>query len=122
MNKEHMTMGRHLFTIASILFMSVACYAQAPMSPSHTSIDDCMLNTTDQAWNDLGITSDQLDQVKSIQTLCETEHKALMEARDTDTSMEQALLERHRESTRAALTTEQYAHWLRWCAGRPTDG
>ncbi len=111
-----------LLTFTSILLITVACSAQTPGIPSHNSIDDCILSTEEQAWTALGISSEQLEQVRSIQTMCETDCRALKETGGTDPAMAQAMLEKHRESLRETLSKEQYASWLEWCAGRTVKG
>jgi hypothetical protein len=116
-------MNKPIMIIALALASITTSYAQPPdtQQPLLTS-DECMLNTTEETWTALGLTSEQLDQVKAIQTLCQTDCTALQERGGSDPAMAQAMLEKHRENIRTVLSKDQYAKWLDWCGERPTKG
>jgi uncharacterized protein (DUF305 family) len=80
------------------------------------------MNTSDKAWTAVGLSTEQLEEVKAIQTMCQTDCKALQESGESDAAVADAMIERHRESIRAILSSEQYEKWLAWCSQRPAKG
>lgn len=116
-------MNKPIMIIALALASMANAYAQPPdtQQPLLTS-DECLLNTSDEAWSALGLNTEQLEQVKAIQTLCQTDCMAIQETGESDPALAQAMLEKHRENIRAVLTKEQYDKWLAWCDQRPAKG
>lgn len=116
-------MNKLIMILALVLTSASSAYAQPPdtQQPLVTA-DECMLNTTDETWTAMGLTSEQLDQVKAIQTLCQTDCTAMQERGGSDPAMAQAMLEKHRENIRTVLSKDQYDNWLAWCGERPTKG
>lgn len=122
--KPQSTMN-HFILIAALALTSVASvYAQAPSEqPQSIPVsNDCLLNTNDEVWISLDLSAEQLEQVKSIQTICQTDCMALQEDGDMDPELAEGLLNKHREGIRRLLTKDQYDKWIAWCAERPAKG
>jgi hypothetical protein len=115
---------KHLITLLFAMAPLLSLQAQPPgmQKQSLPYSDECLLNTTDEAWASIGLSTEQLAEVRSIQTLCETDCTALQETGERDPELAQAMLEKHRENIRAVLTKEQYGKWLTWCDDRPAKG
>jgi len=113
-----------LIMIFAFAFASIAnASAQPPdtQQPTLTS-DECLLNTTDETWTAMGLSSEQVEQVMAIQTLCQTDCTAMQERGGSDPALAQAMLEKHRETIRGILSKDQHAKWIAWCAERPVKG
>jgi hypothetical protein len=117
-------MNKLIMILALVLTSAASAYAQPPDTeqPVQLASDVCLLNTTDEAWTALGLSAEQLEQVKSVQTLCETDCTAMQESGQSDPALAQAMLDKHRENIRSVLTKEQYDKWLTWCDDRPAKG
>ena len=115
----------HFILIAALALTPVASvYAQAPSEqPQSIPVsNDCLLNTNDEVWISLDLSAEQLEQVKSIQTICQTDCMALQEGGGTDAALAEGLLQKHREDVRRVLTKDQFDKWTAWCAERPAKG
>lgn len=115
---------KHLIILLFAMAPLMGLKAQQPGSqrPSIPYTDECLLNTTERTWTSLGLAPEQIEEVKAIQTLCETDCTALQETGERDPELAQAMLEKHRENIRAVLTKEQYGKWQQWCDKRPAKG
>ena len=70
----------------------------------------------------LDLTTQQLEEVQAIQTICKTDCLAISETGERDASTAAAVLEQHEEKVRKVLTAEQYTNWRAWCEDRTTRG
>lgn len=115
----------HFILIAALALAPVASMnAQVPSKQlqSMPVSNHCLLNTNDEVWVSLDLSAEQLDQVRSIQTICKTDCMALQESGDVDPALAEGLLHKHQEEVRRVLSKEQFEQWTAWCAERPTKG
>ena len=115
----------HFILIAALALTPFASvYSQAPSQQPQSMLtsNECLLTTTDEVWTSLGLSAEQLEKVKSIQTICQTDCVALQEGGGSDPALAEAMLQKHREDMRATLTKDQYDKWIEWCEQRPTKG
>lgn len=116
-------MYKSILILALAFTSSTSAHAQPPDVEQPLLIaDECLLSTSDEAWASLGLSSEQLEQVKAVQTLCQTDCTAMQERGGSDPALAQAMLEKHRENIRTVLSKEQYGKWLAWCEERPAKG
>jgi len=115
---------KHLIILLFAMAPLLSLKAQPPgmQKQSLPYSDECLMTTTDEAWTSIGLTPQQLEEVRAIQTLCETDRTALQETGERDPELAQAMLEKHRENIRAVLSREQYEKWQQWCDKRPAKG
>lgn len=115
---------KHLIILLLAMASQVSIKAQPPgtQKQSIPFTDECLLNTTDETWTSMGLAPEQIEEVKAIQTLCETDCTAMQETGKRDPALAQAMLEKHRENIRAVLSKEQYDKWQTWCEQRPAKG
>ncbi len=78
-----------------------------------------MLATDEVTWTAIGLSGEQLDKVRSMQTACKTECAATPEATQPDARISGAVLKRYEEELRTILDKDQYAKWEKWCSERP---
>ncbi len=117
------TMRSKVFIIAVVLFSATATAQVSPTKPDTGTIhDQCLLSTTVEDWNSLGLTSEQVQQVQAIQTACKTDCTATPETGTRDPKLSEAIMEKHRERFQKVLGDAQYEKWLEWCTTRPIGG
>ena len=116
-------MNRSLFVIAGLVAGLTAARAQAPATqPADTLDSECLMNTDEQAWSALGLTAEQVRQVRGIQTECKTDCVAMNKEAAREGAMSPAILAKHQERIQKVLTPEQYAKWLVWCSDHAGKG
>lgn len=113
-----------IFIVALALTPFASVYAQAPSQQpeSMPANHECLLNTTDEVWSAVGLSGEQLKEVRSIQTLCQTDCTALQERGGSDPALAEAMLQKYREDVRKLLTKDQFDQWNSWCDKRPAKG
>lgn len=109
-----------LFAMAPLLSLQAQPPGMQKQSIPYT--DECLLNTTEETWSAVGLTPEQIEEVMTIRTLCETDCTALQQTGERDPELAHAMLEKHRENLRAVLSREQYDKWQKWCEKRPAKG
>jgi len=110
-------MNRSLFVTAALVAGLAAASAQTPAAQrADTLASECLLNTDERAWSSLGLTTEQVSQVRAIQTECKTDCVALNKEAARDGAMSPAILAKHQERIQNVLTQEQYGKWLEWCS------
>ncbi len=117
-------------TFSILLLALVSCInlsAQTGMDADslkvdHLSNEACLLAMTDEQWTALGITTDQLDQVRSVQTACKTDCMATTPGAKESGRLSKATLVKHTQAIQGILTAEQFEKWSTLCAERPTKG
>lgn len=91
-------------------------------SMNSTHADHCVMATTEADWTALGLSAEQQSKVMGIQTKCKTDCAAMDASGAKEPALSQALMEKHQEQIRTALTPEQYKQWLTWCGDRSRKG
>lgn len=71
---------------------------------------DC-LKTTDADWKALGLTAEQMTQVKAVQD----EHQQACAGMKKDEARTDALLDQHETRIKALLSPTQYESWMKQC-------
>lgn len=91
--------------------------ASQPMSL--TSDHACMMDSNAATWSSLSLNAEQLSKVEAAQASCKAECASMKENTTTEKQADhQAAMERHAAVIQATLSTDQYAQWQKWCAGR----
>lgn len=110
-----------LTTIGMVLFASTTLIAQDMKGePTRTDKHACIMADAG-TWTDLGLSAEQLEKVKVIQTSCKKEYEA---AKAAGTKYTEA--SRHEADLKTVLTPDQYTKWSQWCsadrAAKPVEG
>lgn len=112
---------KYLMTAAALCLGLMTAQAQtgktAPMVPaSH----NCLSNTTDQNWKDLGLTAEQTTKVKAIQSeSMKTSEKMKSDNMGTKTS---PMMDKYESQVKEVLKPEQYDKWVKECSTRASVG
>lgn len=115
-----LTMTRPLITIALTLMCSFPATAQVAPIPNQKDVgSSCILATDETVWISMGLSAEQIEKVKSIQTQCKTDCVGPLEGGEKDPELSGAALKHHEDELKKALTEEQYAKWTKWCNERP---
>jgi hypothetical protein len=88
----------------------------------HLSNEACLLAMTDEEWTALGISTEQLDAVRSVQTACKTDCLATPPGAAESGRLSKATLVKHTEAIQRILSAEQFDKWSTWCSERPSKG
>ena len=111
--------GMRTITTIALLAFAFAVMAQEGQPPVLPSPDPgCILQTPEEVWTSLGLSSAEKHQVQGIQTRCETECTSLEETGRYDLDENAAVLRRYHDEVRALLGDERYHAWQKWCATR----
>ncbi|MCC7500978.1 MAG: hypothetical protein IT229_00520 [Flavobacteriales bacterium] len=115
------------FAIALLSGVSVSAQTTPTLSPEEKGtqpmslISDhaCMMDSDAATWSSLSLNAEQLAKVEAAQASCKSECTAMKEAMTPEKKdAHQAEMERHAGVIQTTLTTDQYAQWQKWCAGR----
>jgi hypothetical protein len=113
-------MTRPLITIAIVLTCTLHAAAQVAPIPNQKDVGSaCILATDETVWISMGLSAEQIEKVKSIQTQCKTDCVGPLEGGERDPELSGAALKHHEEELQKVLTEEQYSKWTKWCNERP---
>lgn len=106
-------------TILLLLFVCGVTWAQAQeVVPATPLAPNCLMATTVEEWSRTGANSDQVEQLRALQSRCHTDCTSEDGTRKEDEAMI-AVLRKYEEEVARILSSEQFARWKTWCAERP---
>lgn len=108
-----------LLSIALALLCHATVIAQEPQASPAPVVGECFVSTDAGTWMAIGLSTDQLEKVQSMQTACKTDCAATPERSAADADVSGAVLKRYEGKLQEVLTPDQYAKWKKWCAERP---
>jgi hypothetical protein len=109
-----------IVTVLGILQATAQTNTPAPVDPGFDA--QCLLATTTEEWVALGLTTEEVEKAKAIQTECKTDCVAVEEHKAGPEKLSAPIVALHRERLREMLGEERYQRWLTLCAKRPSDG
>src|SRR6187401_1203281 len=99
--------------LTSLLLVATAS-AQTPQ-PARTDtsavIDQCLLTTTPEEWTALGLSAEEVKEVKAVQTDCKTDCMAAHDGAGSTQALSPAIVAKHRDRIRALLGDARYTKW-----------
>jgi hypothetical protein len=108
------------YLITSLLLVCSVASLQAQTEPTVEPDAQCLFATDDATWMSLKLTTDELQQVRSLQTACKTDCTSKENASDPVTVG--AVMDKYVTDVRTVLGEERYAQWVQWCKERPAKG
>lgn len=116
-------MRTFLIPAATVLFSAMTATAQSNLVVDNMTVstvgtamgtaDDCVVRTTTDAWNSLGLSADQLTKVQDIQT---SHRKDCLAVKQEKSMTDMAGTCKHETRIKEVLTADQYTKWQAWCA------
>ena len=99
--------------------VTAGTFAQDTTAPDQDP--GCLLETEQDDWMALGLTSQQMEQVQGLHTACTTDC-TIIKGDSKELVPVPSVLKEYEAEVRRVLGEKKYQEWLQWCAGRPTKG